>query len=73
MIAQLLVTEGFTTVEEVAFVPIEDLAGIEGFDEDIAAELQDARARRARPARAASTRSAARARRRATIWPRSTG
>ncbi len=40
VIAHLLVTEGFTSVEEVAFVPTEDLAGIEGFDEDVAAELQ---------------------------------
>ena len=32
----LLVTEGFTSIEEVAFVPAEDLAGIEGFDEDVA-------------------------------------
>jgi N utilization substance protein A len=41
MIAQLLVTEGFSTVEEVAFVPMEDLTGIEGFDEEIAGELRD--------------------------------
>src|ERR1700751_2637354 len=40
VIAHLLVTEGFTSVEEVAFVPIEELAGIEGFDEDVANELQ---------------------------------
>ncbi|MGE5514204.1 MAG: transcription termination factor NusA [Bacteroidota bacterium] len=40
VIAHLLVTEGFSTVEEVAFVPAEDLSGIEGFDEDVAAELQ---------------------------------
>ncbi|HLO77539.1 MAG TPA: transcription termination factor NusA [Magnetospirillum sp.] len=40
VIAHLLVTEGFSTVEEVAFVPLEDLTGIEGFDEDVAAELQ---------------------------------
>ncbi|CDL00865.1 Transcription elongation protein nusA (N utilization substance protein A) (L factor) [Magnetospirillum gryphiswaldense MSR-1 v2] len=40
VIAHLLVTEGFTTVEEVAYVPLEDLSGIEGFDEDVAAELQ---------------------------------
>jgi len=40
VIAHLLVTEGFTSVEEVAFVPLEDLAGIEGFDEDVAGELQ---------------------------------
>jgi len=40
VIAHLLVTEGFTSVEEVAFVPIEDLTGIEGFDEGISEELQ---------------------------------
>ncbi|MBF0373728.1 MAG: transcription termination/antitermination protein NusA [Alphaproteobacteria bacterium] len=40
VIAHLLVTEGFTTVEEVAFVPLEDLGDIEGFDEDVANELQ---------------------------------
>ena len=39
VIAQLLVTEGFTRVEEVAYVPREELAAIEGFDEDIAEEL----------------------------------
>ena len=44
VIAHLLVTEGFATVEEVAFVPMEDLLVIEGFDEDIGEELQ-ARAR----------------------------
>jgi transcription termination/antitermination protein NusA len=41
VIAHLLVTEGFTSVEEVAYIPIADLAGIEGFDEDVAAELQE--------------------------------
>ncbi len=41
VIAHLLVTEGFTALEEVAFVPLEDLTDIEGFDEDIAAELQN--------------------------------
>src|SRR5882762_3355987 len=40
VIAQLLVTEGFTSIEEVAYVPPEDLAGIEGFDEDVATELK---------------------------------
>jgi N utilization substance protein A len=40
VIAHLLVTEGFSKVEEVAFVPAEDLIDIEGFDEAIAAELQ---------------------------------
>lgn len=41
VIAQLLVTEGFSSIEEVAFVPIEELSAIEGFDEDVAAELRD--------------------------------
>ncbi len=41
VIAHLLVTEGFTKVEEVAFVPLEELAEIEGFDEDVARELRD--------------------------------
>jgi N utilization substance protein A len=39
MIAGLLVTEGFTSVEELAFTPAEELADIEGFDETVAAEL----------------------------------
>jgi N utilization substance protein A len=41
VIAHLLVTEGFTDVEEVAFVPLEDLTEIEGFDEDLATELRE--------------------------------
>src|SRR5487761_159843 len=40
VIAHLLVTEGFSSVEEVAFVPVPELASVEGFDEDIANELQ---------------------------------
>jgi transcription termination/antitermination protein NusA len=40
VIAHLLVTEGFSSVEEVAFVALEELAGIEGFDETVAGELQ---------------------------------
>ena len=40
VIAGLLVTEGFSKVEDVALVPLEDLAGIEGFDEGIAEELK---------------------------------
>jgi len=39
VIAGLLVTEGFNTIEELAFVPPEELAEIEGFDENVAAEL----------------------------------
>ncbi len=44
VIAHLLVAEGFTSIEQVAYVPVEDLVEIEGFDEDIAEELR-ARAR----------------------------
>ena len=39
--AHLLVTEGFSSVEDVGFVPVDDLVEIEGFDEDVAAELQE--------------------------------
>ncbi|MGB3179108.1 MAG: transcription termination factor NusA [Albidovulum sp.] len=42
--AQLLVAEGFTSLEEVAYVELEELLGIEGVDEATASELQ-ARAR----------------------------
>ncbi len=41
MIAHLLIAEGFTTVDEVALVELSELAEIEGFDEDIATELQN--------------------------------
>src|SRR5690606_22566581 len=44
MLAQLLVSEGFATLEEVAYVDIDEILAIEGFDEDTARELQ-ARAR----------------------------
>ncbi|PBN43897.1 transcription termination factor NusA [Sphingobium sp. D43FB] len=40
-LSQLLVAEGFGELEEVAYVSVEELAGIEGFDEDLAAELQN--------------------------------
>ncbi len=39
VIAGLLVAEGFTTLEELAYIPPDELADIEGFDETIAAEL----------------------------------
>lgn len=44
MIAQLLVSEGFQTMEEVGYVELSELSTIEGFDEETAQELQ-ARAR----------------------------
>ena len=37
-LAQLLVAEGFTSLEEVAYVQIDEIASIEGLDDDIAAE-----------------------------------
>jgi len=40
MVGQLLASEGFGSIEELAFVPIDELAGIEGFDTDTAGELQ---------------------------------
>jgi transcription termination/antitermination protein NusA len=39
VIAGLLVTEGFNTIEELAYTPMEELADIEGFDETVAEEL----------------------------------
>jgi transcription termination/antitermination protein NusA len=43
-IALILVQEGFSTVEEIAYVPAAELLAVEGFDEDIVEELR-ARAR----------------------------
>jgi len=40
MVAQLLVTEGFATIEDIAYVDETELASIEGFDDDTAVELQ---------------------------------
>lgn len=39
-ISELLVTHGFTSLEEVAYVELEDLLEIKDFDEDVAEELQ---------------------------------
>ncbi|RIV86399.1 transcription termination/antitermination protein NusA [Aurantiacibacter xanthus] len=39
-LSQLLVAEGFTELEEVAYVELSELAMIEGFDEELAEELQ---------------------------------
>lgn len=39
-IAEVLVEEGFTSLEEVAYVPLEEMLAIDGFDEDIANELR---------------------------------
>ena len=39
-VAVVLVEEGFTTLDEVAYVPLEEMMGIEGFDEAISEELR---------------------------------
>ena len=39
-VAEILVDEGFTTLEEVAYVPLDEMLSIEGFDEAIAEELR---------------------------------
>lgn len=39
-IAEMLALEGFTNLEEIAYVPAEELLAIEGFDEDLVSELQ---------------------------------
>ncbi len=44
MVGQLLATEGFTAVEEVAYVDLDEISTIEGFDNETADEIQ-ARAR----------------------------
>src|SRR5579872_3370025 len=40
VVGQLLASEGFSTVDELVMVETRDLAGIEGFDEETATELQ---------------------------------
>lgn len=40
-VAEVLVEEGFTTLEEVAYVPMEEILAIEGFDEEIVIELRN--------------------------------
>ncbi len=39
-IAEVLVAEGFTSLEEIAYVPAEELLEVDGFDDDIVEELQ---------------------------------
>ena len=41
VIAHLLVSEGFTKVEQIADTPVDELAEIEGFDVEVAGELQE--------------------------------
>lgn len=39
-LAEVLVQEGFSDIDEVAYIPMEELLAIDGFDEEIAEELQ---------------------------------
>lgn len=41
MMARLLVSEGFETIEELAATELEEIGSIEGFDDELAAELQN--------------------------------
>ena len=41
VIAHLLVAEGFVSIEQVGFVPVDELASIEGFDDEVAGELRN--------------------------------
>lgn len=40
MVGQVLASEGFAAVEEVAYVELDEIASIDGFDEDTAQEIQ---------------------------------
>lgn len=40
MVGQVLASEGFTSVEEVAYVDADEISSIDGFDEDTASEIQ---------------------------------
>lgn len=40
-VAEVLVQEGFTSLEEIAYVPLDEISSIDGFDEDIATELRN--------------------------------
>tara|TARA_Y100000815_G_scaffold149353_1_gene135059 strand:- start:1333 stop:2970 length:1638 start_codon:yes stop_codon:yes gene_type:complete len=40
MVGQVLASEGFTSIEEVAYVDSEEVSSIEGFDEETASEIQ---------------------------------
>ena len=39
--AEVLVAEGFTSLEEIAYVPLDEILAIDGFDEEIANELRN--------------------------------
>jgi N utilization substance protein A len=41
MVAQLLASEGFSSIEELAYIELAEIASIQGFDEETAAEIQN--------------------------------
>jgi transcription termination/antitermination protein NusA len=41
MVAQLLASEGFSSVEELAYIEVGEIASIQGFDDETAAEIQN--------------------------------
>ena len=59
-LSQLLVAEGFTSLEEVAYVPVDEIASIEGLDDDIAPSFRAAPPKRSSGAKPRRARSAAR-------------
>jgi N utilization substance protein A len=40
-VSEVLVQEGFTSLEEIAYVPLDEILAIEGFDEEIANDLRN--------------------------------
>ena len=40
-VSEILVQEGFTSLEEIAYVPLDEILAIDGFDEEIANELRN--------------------------------
>ena len=40
-LAQVLIAEGFSSLEEVAYVPLQEMLEVEGFDEDLVEELRN--------------------------------
>ena len=41
LVAHMLIAEGFNSLEELTLVPMEEIASIEGFDENLATEIQN--------------------------------
>jgi N utilization substance protein A len=41
MVAQLLASEGFSSIEELAYIEVAEIASIQGFDEETAVEIQN--------------------------------